>query len=294
MRIKFLDTWQEFDPEATGFISRDDFRDFLLHLGEPLGFKKAISRNREAQDAFIEALELQLHNDESQYAFVEVLDKVSLRLLVIEQAQKIKDEQEDVEKEHSKEKALLHRKLTQNQAEMLAADESAGIGKRREEVVRQVSDEANLKTLQIEMLKEIKDLAANEHKGSILVVKEMQKMQGATKEGHFAISSAIMKKKSSDDMHPGSGGVAEAKKPRKESVKAAPMNPLQLNFSQVAGARVLEELSAREEKKEEEPKLKKGKTNKQVKGKRLISSPDEENGKHQRSAKSVKTQPLYD
>lgn len=92
MRIKFLDTWQEFDPEATGFISRDDFRDFLLHLGEPLGFKKAIARNREAQDAFIEALELQLHNDESQYAFVEVLDKVSLRLLVIEQAQKIKEE----------------------------------------------------------------------------------------------------------------------------------------------------------------------------------------------------------
>ena len=65
MRNKFLDTWEEFDPEGSGYISRLDLRDFLMILGDPLGFKPSISNDLAAQDKFMAALELQTHHNDS-------------------------------------------------------------------------------------------------------------------------------------------------------------------------------------------------------------------------------------
>lgn len=38
MLEKFIDTWKDFDPYATGYIEKTDLRIFLKALGPPLDF----------------------------------------------------------------------------------------------------------------------------------------------------------------------------------------------------------------------------------------------------------------
>lgn len=43
----FRDIWSEFDPDATSFITKDQFKQFMLKLEEPLGWDQSYAGNDE-------------------------------------------------------------------------------------------------------------------------------------------------------------------------------------------------------------------------------------------------------
>lgn len=53
MNQTFREVWAEFDPDATTFIQMNQLRDFLVALGEPLGFDKDCQTRRFFHDKFI-------------------------------------------------------------------------------------------------------------------------------------------------------------------------------------------------------------------------------------------------
>jgi hypothetical protein len=83
---RFRDCWQDIDHEATGFIPKAEIETLLLEFGAPLEFKEPGELN-----LFVKSMNLTVHEGD-RYAFLEVLDKLSLKILVIEQLkQKILD-----------------------------------------------------------------------------------------------------------------------------------------------------------------------------------------------------------
>jgi hypothetical protein len=83
MLEKFKDTWKEYDPLATGYLDKHHISDFLNNLGDPLDFDRD-NMTEEQQLTYIEALGIKVHPYYNKFAFVEVLDKLSLRILIIE------------------------------------------------------------------------------------------------------------------------------------------------------------------------------------------------------------------
>lgn len=82
---RFRDRWADFDPEATSFIKIGDLREFLKVLESPLGFSQTLINDVFLQDKFIAQLALPTYNNFSSYQFMDVLDALSLRTMVIEQ-----------------------------------------------------------------------------------------------------------------------------------------------------------------------------------------------------------------
>ena len=89
MNEKFRDTWKIFDPDATTFIKMNDLREFLFALGAPLGFDKNYRNRQTLQDQFIASLELPTYMDFSSYQFLDVLDALSFRLMVLDHIQQL-------------------------------------------------------------------------------------------------------------------------------------------------------------------------------------------------------------
>ena len=50
MNDKFREVWTYYDPDATTFIKLHHLRNFLLQLGEPLGFDAAHKDRKFLQD----------------------------------------------------------------------------------------------------------------------------------------------------------------------------------------------------------------------------------------------------
>lgn len=63
-------------------------RDFLFALGEPLGFSKSLKENRHKQDELIAQLDLPTYHEFSSYQFMDVLDALSFKLMVIDHIKK--------------------------------------------------------------------------------------------------------------------------------------------------------------------------------------------------------------
>jgi hypothetical protein len=84
MSEKFRDVWTEFDPDASTFIKLNDLRNFLFALGEPLGFGNSFKGRKFLQDQFIASLELPTYQNFSSYQFLDVLDALSFRLMVLD------------------------------------------------------------------------------------------------------------------------------------------------------------------------------------------------------------------
>ncbi|TNV87903.1 hypothetical protein FGO68_gene16047 [Halteria grandinella] len=83
MLTHFKEVWAEFDEDATSFIKLPDLRRFLIRLGSPFGFDRETLQSKPLQDRFIAALNLPTYNSMSDYQFMDVLDAISMRLMVI-------------------------------------------------------------------------------------------------------------------------------------------------------------------------------------------------------------------
>lgn len=70
-------------------------RAFLFALGEPLGFDESFVGRRFLQDKFIASLDLPTYHNFEYYQFLDVLDALSFRLMVIDHINKIEDEMEE-------------------------------------------------------------------------------------------------------------------------------------------------------------------------------------------------------
>ena len=82
----FKDIWSSFDPQGTGFIKMTDLRQLLTDLGEPMGFDEPAKHSRNLQDKIMAQLELPIYNEFQSYQFLDVLDALSLKMMVHEEA----------------------------------------------------------------------------------------------------------------------------------------------------------------------------------------------------------------
>lgn len=64
----------QFDKEGTGFMKISEFPEFMMTLGEPMGWSRHIFQdNIELQDDCLEELFMNIYNDFSHYQFWDVL-----------------------------------------------------------------------------------------------------------------------------------------------------------------------------------------------------------------------------
>ena len=90
---KFRQIWSDFDTEASTFIAIPELKPFLFKLGAPLGWDKSFDGSKMKQDKFIISLNLPTYNDFQHYQFLDVLDALSLRVLVKENFEKKKQQE---------------------------------------------------------------------------------------------------------------------------------------------------------------------------------------------------------
>lgn len=64
-----------------------DLRQFLFALGSPLGFNESYQMNKYKQDRFIALLDLPIYDNFSKYYFLDVIDALSFRAMVLEYLQ---------------------------------------------------------------------------------------------------------------------------------------------------------------------------------------------------------------
>ena len=88
MSERFREVWADFDPEATTFIKLTDLRLFLFALGAPLGFDESFEQSKFQQDKFIASLELPTYHNFASYQFMDILDALSFRLMVLDHIKK--------------------------------------------------------------------------------------------------------------------------------------------------------------------------------------------------------------
>jgi hypothetical protein len=98
MNTTFRERWADFDPEATTFIKIYQLRDFLSNIGSPLGFDEEHRTDKFLQDKFIASLDLPTYYDFSKYQFLDVLDALSFRLMVIDHLKKQEEEKRMIPK----------------------------------------------------------------------------------------------------------------------------------------------------------------------------------------------------
>jgi hypothetical protein len=98
MNTTFRERWADFDPEATTFIKIYQLRDFLSSIGSPLGFDEEHRTDKFLQDKFIASLDLPTYYDFSKYQFLDVLDALSFRLMVIDHLKKLEEEKRMTQK----------------------------------------------------------------------------------------------------------------------------------------------------------------------------------------------------
>ncbi|TNV88156.1 hypothetical protein FGO68_gene6076 [Halteria grandinella] len=89
IREHFREVWADFDPDATTFIRLSELRTFLFALGQPLGFDPSFNGRRFLQDKFIASLDLPTYHDFTSYQFLDVLDALSFRLMVLDHINKL-------------------------------------------------------------------------------------------------------------------------------------------------------------------------------------------------------------
>jgi len=88
MNITFREKWADYDPDATTFIHLYELREFLMAIGHHLGFDEEHKNDKFLQDKFIASLDLPTYYDFSKYQFLDVLDALSFRLMVIDHLKK--------------------------------------------------------------------------------------------------------------------------------------------------------------------------------------------------------------
>ncbi|CDW88224.1 voltage-gated ion channel superfamily [Stylonychia lemnae] len=78
----FRDTWCKYDPQGTGFIRIQKMANFMLDLGEPLGWDDSYKDNIDMQDDFMEEMSINTYNQFKDYLFWDVLQSLTKILMV--------------------------------------------------------------------------------------------------------------------------------------------------------------------------------------------------------------------
>lgn len=86
----FRQVWAQFDPDATTYIRISQLKALLFALGKPLGWDAAVAARPAYQDRFIANLDLPIYNSFSDYMFMDVLEALALRVVIIEQLEREK------------------------------------------------------------------------------------------------------------------------------------------------------------------------------------------------------------
>ena len=73
----------------------------MSSIGSPLGFDEDHKKDRFLQDKFIASLDLPTYYDFSKYQFLDVLDALSFRLMVIDHLKKLEEEKRMTQKTSS-------------------------------------------------------------------------------------------------------------------------------------------------------------------------------------------------
>jgi hypothetical protein len=68
----------------------------LFALGEPLGFGDNFKDNKELQYKFIASLELPVYHDFSTYQYLDVLDALSFRIMVIDKIKSLSQDENQI------------------------------------------------------------------------------------------------------------------------------------------------------------------------------------------------------
>lgn len=149
-RERFRQVWAEFDPNATTFIKLGDLRNFLLMLGAPLGFDSTFTDSRFLQDKFIASLELPTYQNFRCYQFLDVLDALSFRMMIIDHLNKLEAE---VKKQYME-------KLQANKGKNRDGESGEVVTKLNKEGIREVEKEVykliyNKRSQQIVSFKEL-------------------------------------------------------------------------------------------------------------------------------------------
>lgn len=72
-----------------------DLRPFLFDLGAPLGFDESFHESRFLQDKFIASLELPIYHNFQSYQFLDILDALSFRLMILDHINKLHVENDE-------------------------------------------------------------------------------------------------------------------------------------------------------------------------------------------------------
>ena len=125
-------------------------REFLFELGEPLGFDFSYRRRKLMQDQFIASLELPTYHNFSSYQYLDVLDALSFRLMVLDHMKKNHKTEEDNKLIRQLTAASLNHLITKEMEQQLRQEMSKEINKlifqKNSEAitaVKEVSDKEN-------------------------------------------------------------------------------------------------------------------------------------------------------
>jgi hypothetical protein len=78
----FRDCWSVYDPDATSFLSHKLYAQFLLDLGEPLGWDFSFNHNFIKQHEYLAEIVLPRHNTGKEYQYMDVFEHLVLIMII--------------------------------------------------------------------------------------------------------------------------------------------------------------------------------------------------------------------
>ena len=78
----FKQVWSKFDPDATSFILVSQYRNFLLKLGDPLGWDVTYQHNFVKQQEYLAEITLPKYNTATEYYFMDVFEQLILIMII--------------------------------------------------------------------------------------------------------------------------------------------------------------------------------------------------------------------
>lgn len=78
----FKKVWSDFDPDATSFMRISQIRNFMLRLGEPLGWDVTFNHNFVKQEEYLAEITLPKFNTATEYYFMDVFELLILLMII--------------------------------------------------------------------------------------------------------------------------------------------------------------------------------------------------------------------
>ena len=78
----FKQVWSEFDPDGTSFMRISQLRNFMLKLGEPLGWDITYHHNFIKQEEYFKEITLPKYNTATEYYFMDVFELLILLMII--------------------------------------------------------------------------------------------------------------------------------------------------------------------------------------------------------------------